>query len=76
MGILNALKLASRSMLRNRLRTFFMMLGIVLGIASLTVLLSVGESTKRETIKRFQRMLGTFDTVIVSPGGGRMRGMV
>jgi len=76
MRILNGLKLASRSMARNPLRTFFMMLGIVLGIGSLTILLSVGESTKLETIKRFQRMIGTFDTVIVRPGGGRMRGMV
>jgi len=75
-GIQNSLRLASRSMVRHPLRTFFMMLGIVLGIASLTILLSVGQSTKLETIKRFQRMLGTFDTVIVRPGGGRMRGMV
>jgi putative ABC transport system permease protein len=76
MELLSGLKVASRSMGRYPLRTFFMMLGIVLGIASLTILLSVGESTKRETIKRFKRMLGTFDTVIVRPGGGRMRGMV
>jgi putative ABC transport system permease protein len=76
MGIVTGLKLASRSMLRHRVRSFFMMLGVILGISSLTILLSVGDSTKRETIKRFQKMVGTFDTVIVRPGGGRMRGMV
>jgi putative ABC transport system permease protein len=76
MGIVTALKLASRSMLRHRVRSFFMMLGVILGISSLTILLSVGDSTKRETIKRFQNMVGTFDTIIDRPGGGRMRGMV
>lgn len=52
-----------------------MMLGIVVGIASLAVLSSIGEATKRETMQRFKNMLGTFDTVIVRPGGGRVRGM-
>jgi len=52
-----------------------MMLGIVVGISSLAILSSIGEATKRETIARFKNMLGTFDTVIVRPGGGRSRGM-
>jgi putative ABC transport system permease protein len=72
---LNYVPLALRSMSRNKLRTFFMMLGITIGIASLTTLASVGESTKQETMRRFKRMLGTFDTVIVRPGAGVTRGM-
>jgi putative ABC transport system permease protein len=52
-----------------------MMLGIVVGIASLAVLSSVGEATKRETMQRFKNMLGTFDAIIIRPGGGRTRGM-
>ena len=52
-----------------------MMLGIVVGISSLAVLSSIGEASKRETMQRFKNMLGTFDTVIVRPGGGRFRGM-
>jgi putative ABC transport system permease protein len=63
-------------MSRNRLRTFFMMAGVMIGICSLTILDSVGESTKRETMKRFKNMLGTFDTVIIRPGSGKTRGMV
>jgi putative ABC transport system permease protein len=47
----------------------------VIGIASLTVLSSIGEATKRETMQRFKNMIGTFDTIIVRPGGGRSRGM-
>src|SRR5690349_6315822 len=66
---------ALRSMRRYRLRTILMTLGIVVGIASLAVLSSIGEATRRETMQRFKNMIGTFDTVIVRPGGGRSRGM-
>ena len=66
---------ATRSMRRYPLRITLMMLGVVLGIASLTVLSSIGEATKRETMQRFKNMIGTFDTIIVRPGGGRSRGM-
>jgi len=64
-----------RSLRRYRLRTGLMMLGIIIGIASLAVLSSLGEATKRETMQRFKNMLGTFDAIIVRPGGGRTRGM-
>lgn len=66
---------ALRSIRRYWLRTTFMMLGIVVGIASLAVLSSIGEATRRETMQRFKNMIGTFDTIIVRPGGGRSRGM-
>ena len=70
-----ASQLALRTLSRHRLRTFFMMLGVIIGIASLTAVASVGESTRQETMRRFKRMVGTFDTVIVRPGAGRTRGM-
>ena len=66
---------ATLSLRRYPLRTVLMMLGVVVGIASLTVLSSIGEATKRETMQRFKNMIGTFDTIIVRPGGGRSRGM-
>lgn len=67
--------LALRTLGRNRLRSFFMMLGVTIGIASLTALASVGEATKQETLRRFRNMIGTFDIVIVNPGSPRSRGM-
>jgi putative ABC transport system permease protein len=70
-----AIVLSLRTLSRNRLRTCFMMLGMVVGIASLTALSSVGESTRQETMRRFKRMIGTFDTVIIRPGSGQTRGM-
>ncbi|MBV8205611.1 MAG: ABC transporter permease [Acidobacteria bacterium] len=66
---------AARSMRRYPLRTSLMMAGIVAGIASLAALASIGEATKRETMRRFKNMIGTFDTIMVRPGGGRSRGM-
>jgi putative ABC transport system permease protein len=75
MTVYRGLQLAMRTLSRHRLRTCFMMLGVTIGVASLTALASVGESTRQETMRRFKRMVGTFDTVIVRPGAGRTRGM-
>jgi putative ABC transport system permease protein len=75
MNLYRGLQLAVRTLRRNRLRTVFMMLGVTIGVASLTALASIGESTRQETMRRFKRMIGTFDTVIVRPGSGRTRGM-
>jgi len=66
---------AMRTTNRYRTRTLLMMTGIVVGISSLAILSSIGEATKRETLQHFKNMLGTFDTIIVRPGGGRSRGM-
>lgn len=66
---------AAVCLMRYRLRTILMMLGVVVGIASLAILTSIGEATKRETMRRFKNMIGTFDTIMVRAGGGRSRGM-
>src|ERR1700693_1709312 len=76
MKTLKGLRQALRGVLRFRRRSIFMMLGVMAGVACLTVLNSIGENTRRETMKRVKNMLGTVDTVIVGPGGGRTRGMV
>jgi putative ABC transport system permease protein len=68
--------LAIRSMTRRRLRTSLMMLGVCVGIGSLTLLNAVGEASRNETMKRFKNMIGTFDTIIIRPGAGKTRGMV
>lgn len=75
MNLRHGLQMAMRTLKRNRVRAGFMMLGVTIGVASLTALASVGESTRQETMRRFKRMIGTFDTVIVRPGSGRTRGM-
>ncbi|HLH10087.1 MAG TPA: ABC transporter permease [Terriglobales bacterium] len=49
--------------------------GVLIGIASLALLTSVGEATKHLTMQRFKNMIGTFDTLMVRPGGAKSRGM-
>ncbi|HEY0797378.1 MAG TPA: ABC transporter permease [Acidisarcina sp.] len=76
---MNPMKLVGpilRAVARNKMRAVLMMAGVTIGIASLTILTSIGESTRRETMKRFKNMLGTFDTVIIRPGSSKNRGMV
>jgi putative ABC transport system permease protein len=68
--------LALRSMTRRRLRTCLMMIGVCVGIGSMTLLNAVGEASRKETMKRFKNMIGTFDTIIIRPGAGKTRGMV
>lgn len=75
MKILRTMAIALRTLVRNPLRSFFMMLGVTIGIASLTAMASVGEATKQETMRQFKRMIGTYDVINVIPGGGRTRGM-
>lgn len=72
---LRIIPLALRALTRNPLRSLFMMLGVAVGIASLTAMASVGESARQETMRQFKRMIGTFDTVSIQPGSARTRGM-
>jgi putative ABC transport system permease protein len=76
MNSLPFLRSVVRTLARNKGRAALMMAGVTIGIASLTILTSLGESTRRETMKRFKNMLGTFDTVIIRPGSSKNRGMV
>ncbi len=68
-------KQGARAVVRFRRRSLFMMAGVVAGVATLSVLNSIGENTRRDTMTRVKNMLGTFDTVLVRPGG-KTRGMV
>jgi putative ABC transport system permease protein len=74
-NILRTISQALRTLVRNPLRSFFMMLGVTIGIASLTAMASVGEATKQETMRRFKRMVGTYNVVNIVPGAASTRGM-
>jgi putative ABC transport system permease protein len=65
---------AFRSLSRQRRRSTVMTIGVAIGVAVLSLLSSIGESTRQETLRRFKRMLGPVDTLIVRPGG-QTRGM-
>ena len=75
MKLIASLKLANRSMLRNPLRSIFMMLGVTIGIASLTAMSTMGESTRQETMRQFKNMVGNYDLINIEPGASTTRGM-
>lgn len=75
MNITNLFKIAYRSLLKNKMRTFLTMLGIIIGVASVIAMLGIGNGSK-ENIKQQIASLGT-NVVIVFPsaqnqGGVRM----
>jgi putative ABC transport system permease protein len=50
------MRVAWRGLVANKLRTFLMMLGIIVGISALTVIMAVGEGTKAELAQRASQM--------------------
>jgi len=66
MRILNLLKLAYRSLNRNKLRTFLTMLGIIIGVASVIAMLAIGEGSN-QNIKASVASLGT-NSIMIFPG--------
>jgi len=75
MKLMTTIRLALRTLFRNPLRSFFMMLGVTIGIASLSAMASIGEATRQETLRGFKRMVGTYDVVNIVPGAASTRGM-
>ena len=75
MRIVNLLRVAFRSLSRNKLRTFLTMLGIIIGVASVIAMLAVGEGS-RENIQSSISSLGTNSLMIfpgaISAGGVRL----
>lgn len=66
--------IAIRGLRRNPLRTSLMMIGIVIAIAALTVIVSLGEGSKRQVMERMKRM-GADASLMVRPGAGVQRGV-
>jgi len=58
---------------RYKLRTGFMMLGSVIGIAALTFVVSVGQSAQRKILKMVGQMFGD-SGIVIHDGGGEMMG--
>lgn len=61
-----------RMMSRYKLRTSFMMLGSLIGIAALTFVISVGQSAQRKMLQTVSQMFGDSAIVIQVSGGETM----
>jgi putative ABC transport system permease protein len=62
-----------RTMTRHKVRTGFMMLGSVVGVAALTLVISAGQAAERKTIETVSRMFGD-SAVLIMDGGGHFMG--
>jgi macrolide transport system ATP-binding/permease protein len=51
-----ALKMALRSLLHNRMRSALTMLGIIIGVASVVALMAIGNGAKQDVLERIQAM--------------------
>jgi putative ABC transport system permease protein len=66
MKIINLIKIAYRSLSKNKLRSFLTMLGIIIGVASVIAMLAIGEGSKRN-IQSSVASLG-INTIMIIPG--------
>jgi len=67
------LRIAFRALLRNRMRTFLSVLGIVIGVAAVITMVAIGEGSK-QSIKEQIGGLGA-NLVIISPKPGMVSGV-
>jgi putative ABC transport system permease protein len=68
---LRACTLALSTLGRNRLRSALMMLGVAIGVGALTGVWSISATTRRAALAMMKRSVGSYDTLIIHPGGGR-----
>jgi putative ABC transport system permease protein len=73
-NLLQTFPVALRALLRNKMRSFLTMLGIIIGVASVITMVAVGEGAKSSVSKRFEAM-GT-NLLIVTSGSTRSGGMM
>jgi putative ABC transport system permease protein len=62
-----------RSLNRHRLRTMFMMLGTFVGVAALTLTVSIGRNTEEQVVESINRIFGA-SSIMLRGGGMRMSG--
>jgi len=77
MNIFNLLRIAYRALLRNKLRAFLTMLGIIIGVASVIAMVAIGQGSKQSIHDQLSNM-GT-NMITVQPasnlnGGVRIAG--
>ncbi|MEE9259101.1 MAG: ABC transporter permease [Nitrospinaceae bacterium] len=71
MLIWDLLKMALRSLVANKLRTFLTALGIIIGVASIISMISIGEGARRQTLDTISKF-GT-NIITVRPGRKKTR---
>ncbi|MGQ9800267.1 MAG: ABC transporter permease [Candidatus Saccharicenans sp.] len=73
MKILRILRVSMRALARNKMRSFLTILGIIIGVAAVIAMVSIGEGAKKGIEERFASM-GT-NLLFVYPGSRNIRGV-
>ncbi|MBU0610509.1 MAG: ABC transporter permease [Armatimonadetes bacterium] len=73
MNIAEAVRVALRGLMGNKLRSFLTMLGIIIGVAAVIIVVAIGLGLKKDTLQRIERM-GT-NLLMVNPGPSRRGGV-
>jgi len=73
MKIMNLLKIAYRSLSKNKMRVLLTMLGIIIGVASVIAMLAIGQGSK-ENIQASMASLGT-NSIMIYPGSTNQGGV-
>ena len=73
MNILNLFKISIRAVANNKMRSFLSMLGIIIGVAAVIIMMSIGQCSK-ESIRKELSTMGT-NLLTIRPGAD-MRGGV
>jgi putative ABC transport system permease protein len=69
----NLIKVAFKSIMKNRMRSLLTMLGIIIGVGAVIALVSIGQGTQAEVENQIQS-LGS-NLIMVMPGTSRMGGV-
>lgn len=73
MSLLDTLRIAIRALLKNKMRASLTVLGVVIGIAAVTTMVSIGQSASQLVQNQFEA-LGT-NVIVVLPGSNRRGGV-
>ena len=72
MSIGKIINISLKGLSKNKMRTFLMMLGVIIGIATLTVIVSMAKGAQDKVMKSIESF-GP-NAVMISAGGGKMFG--
>ena len=67
------IKSSFRIMASHKLRSFFMMIGMVIGVAALILVFSLGKGTEKKIMMSIERMFNS-SNILISAGRGKMMG--
>ena len=70
MSLRLTLKEALRGLSANKVRTFLMMVGVIIGIAALISIVAVGQGAKAKVVKSAGKMWGTNPIMVTASAGG------